>query len=377
MKNSDSSSKDIGPESVKQAGKVLQDIVAQLSGQPIFLFGIAAMLLAIVGLIALAIAPNMPSQLTWFPYALLAFGLVLIVLAWLKVPKEPKPEKDDTTKPQLVTLVVPTAGKLGLLVDLSHQQDKWKSNSIFDLSPGRSNLISLVIPPSDNSVWDIQEIKTRSHFQIGDLVNWRGLIFGMPYHELINYEVLNAIGDWVIQGGRLVLLGYELGERHHRTNLNSLSDRFFGLRFNSDIVAPENWRSSHAKPYGREITFQDVNSKKHPVLKGVQSLCMRNVCTLTVEPGSLIVLPIGKNGVSREVSPNYTDGWTSSGVQQFEIATDADWLPVIAEAPPGLCGKGKVIAIGTWDFFGTDECFKNSDNYAFVKNLLEWSVERN
>jgi len=339
---------------------------------------LAYSLLAVIAIIVLVIlGAVIPIELVVLLGVVLLAGLAAFVFIDWDNRRQTKLQIIDS--PPSVTsdeLRIPASGKLGILVDLSHQQDKWTSKSIFDLPSGRSNLISLVVPPSSDLPWDVQEINDTSKFQVNDLGNWRGLIFGMPYHQLIDQEILQAIREWVIQGGRLVLLGYELGERHHRTNLNLLSDRFFGLRFNSDIVAPENWRSSRAKPYGEEIVFHDVNSKKHPILKGVKSLCMRNICTLTVEPGSLVVLTVGNNRVSREMSPNYTNGWTSSGVQQFEVMTDADWLPVIAEAPRGLCGKGKVIAIGTWDFYGTDECFRNSDNDTFVKNLLEWSVDR-
>jgi hypothetical protein len=83
-----SSPKEIWTESIKQVGEVLKAIIAQLSGQPIFLFGIAAMSLAIIGLVATALVPNIASQLTWFPYALLLFGLVLIALAYSRVSKQ-------------------------------------------------------------------------------------------------------------------------------------------------------------------------------------------------------------------------------------------------------------------------------------------------
>jgi class 3 adenylate cyclase len=291
--------------------------------------------------------------------------------------RQPASKDDKADSPVVPSKFgIPKPGKLGILIDRSHQQHKWKQdaiNSIFDLPLGKSNLISLVIPPSENVPWDIREIKDISHFQVGDLGNWRSLIFGLPYHQLISHEVCSAIAEWVIQGGRLILLGYECGERHHRTNLNILSDRFFGVRFNSDIVAPESWQSSDRKAYGEEIIFNDI--PEHQIFAGVRTLCMRNLCTFTVEPGSSIILSVGKNKVTREASPKYTDGWTSAGTQHFEAIAGTNWFPIIAEAAQGLCGKGKVIAIGTWDFFGVDQCFKNNDNYTFARNLLRWSVE--
>ncbi len=181
---------------------------------------------------------------------------------------------------------------------------------------------------------------------------------------------MDTIAKWVRDGNRLLILGYELGERHHHTNVNRLAEEF-GLRFNSDIVAPRG-HDPAGKPYGKEVDFRIADSKDHPVLEGVDRLCMKNVCTLTVEPGSSTLVRIGGNGVSRESSPNYTDGWTSSGSPRFELLKFPEWFPVMAEAPIGLTGKGRVIAIGTWDFFGSDNYYKSHDNYLFAHNLMKW-----
>jgi hypothetical protein len=50
----------------------------------------------------------------------------------------------------------------------------------------------------------------------------------------------------------------------------------------------------------------------------------------------------------------------------------AGWLPVAAEAPRGLCGKGEVQAIGTWDLIGRDEPFDRRDNLVLLGRLFEW-----
>lgn len=334
-------------------------------------------------LVVVLLKAVIPIELVWLVGTLLVTGLIAFVLIDINARRYPMPTKPEPSPPEMRRaavssgLGVPESGKLGILVDLSHQQDKWKTRSLFELPLKESSLTSLIILPSENLPWHMQGIQEKANFQEGNLSNWRGLVFGIPYHEVISQNVLNAIVNWVWRGGHLILLGYELGERHHRTNLNLLSDRFFGLRFNSDIVAPENWRSPRAKPYGKEIEFDDIDSRKHrAIMKGVQKLCMRNTCTITAEPGAITILPVGKNKVSKETNPNYIDGWTSSGSQDFEIVSEAHWLPVIVEAPQGLCGKGRVIAVGTWDFFGIDECFSSADNYKFVRNLLEWSVDR-
>lgn len=63
---------------IKETGKTIREIIPLLKDQPAFLFGIAVMLLAILALIATLLFSGFP-QLGWFPYALLIFGVVLIV----------------------------------------------------------------------------------------------------------------------------------------------------------------------------------------------------------------------------------------------------------------------------------------------------------
>lgn len=78
----------LGQEGLKQIGQSLQSIIAKLGTHPIFLFGIAAMLLAIVGFLSSAFLPDDTSGLKWwFPYALLAFGIAAIIIATYQTTK--------------------------------------------------------------------------------------------------------------------------------------------------------------------------------------------------------------------------------------------------------------------------------------------------
>ena len=90
-----------GKEVAKQIGQTLRDIIAQLKEHPISLFGIAVMLLAIVALVVLAIVPDIP-QLKWFPYALLVFGLFMVLVPYFLTPKQ------DITKE---SEIISTSGK--------------------------------------------------------------------------------------------------------------------------------------------------------------------------------------------------------------------------------------------------------------------------
>lgn len=70
-------------ELTKEFGLTLRSIVSRLAGHPLFLFGIAAMLIGTFSVIAVSFVPSFP-QLGFFPYALLIFGIMLIAFAYLK-----------------------------------------------------------------------------------------------------------------------------------------------------------------------------------------------------------------------------------------------------------------------------------------------------
>ncbi len=67
-------------ETIRETNQTLREIITRLAGQPIFLFGIASMLLALVALIVTSSISSVP-QLGFFPYALLVFGLLLTIFA--------------------------------------------------------------------------------------------------------------------------------------------------------------------------------------------------------------------------------------------------------------------------------------------------------
>jgi hypothetical protein len=273
----------------------------------------------------------------------------------------------------VATLGTPASGKPGILIDLSHNQSEWnrRSNSIF--TAARGQLAQILRPPPQESPWDLREIGDRRQLNVEELKAWSGLLMGIPFHERIEDLTRYEIAKWVRQGGRLVLLGFELGERHHKTNLNELAGEF-GLRFNSDIAVPSDWQQTW-RPYDRPIDFMQVQSD-HRVMNGVSQLRLYNLCTLTVEPGADILLTLGPNGVGwlQKEGVIYTSqGWLEDPRHVVDIHADASWVPVIAEAPKGLTDQGSVLAIGTWELSERGYDFPSGfDNLRFVTNLLDW-----
>jgi hypothetical protein len=292
-------------------------------------------------------------------------------------PQPGKPEKPteaqpaaprETSKP----LGFPAQNRAGILVDLSHGQNKWQAGSVYDLAG--DTLIRMIVPAPEEIPWHIQTVQDSLQLCSSDLARWRGMLLGIPYHQQIDPIVRDAVADWVRAGGRLALLGFELSDRHHKTNLNALAGEF-GLRFNTDIVAPKGWKPANAKPYGAPVEFEDVNTGRHPLLEGIEYLRFQNLCTLTIDPGAQVLLTVGDHGIGwlKPETAKYVDGALESGRQEYEVIDEASWVPLIAEAPAGLTGAGKVLAIGTWDLLGSGYALtEDTDNLRFLRNLLAW-----
>jgi hypothetical protein len=62
---------------------------------------------------------------------------------------------------------------------------------------------------------------------------------------------------------------------------------------------------------------------------------------------------------------------TTPGGASFNKNDQAGWLPIAVEAPKGLCGKGNVQMIGTWDLAGRRKAF-GGDNIILISRLLDW-----
>lgn len=260
-------------------------------------------------------------------------------------------------------------------VVLSHRQDQWEKNrnSVFTL-PG-----SLPVDLRDN--WKIKSIDDERTFTSNELFQYGGLILAMPWHAKIQQETINALVEWVYSGGRLLLLGFELGDRHHDSNLAELSHRFGIDPASGDIVGPRVYQTgaiqgklSMPKPYGELLTFEPDLSPEHPFNAGLPEIRLRNVQTVRVDPGGMEWIHVGQNCTyrPRPDSVQYNDGiMATPGINMVEQNEFSSWLPIAVEAPQGLCGKGGVNMIGTWDLIGDGKTFDGPNKDLLIR-LLDW-----
>jgi len=253
--------------------------------------------------------------------------------------------------------------------------------------PEKSEMIRRTAKPLESKEdrsrsWHFHEIDRLEELDDDNIAYWRGIFLAIPYHQYFNQRLIERIVNWVRDGGHLVVTGYELGERHHETNLNQLIYHF-GLSLNGDvIVRGDSTSDKGSKDYGKVLHYDDFVDPHHPILREVTHICARNACSLNLEPGSLPLVRVAPNRI-REMKPEEAIFKPSekdkmyvlaSPNQVFGEAYQDPYRALLAIAPKGLTGKGRVLSIGTWDFRPNGPEHK-CDNDVFIKNIWNWMID--
>jgi hypothetical protein len=279
----------------------------------------------------------------------------------------PQFDADDMVR-QLSPHVRERTSQIG--VSIAHHQDRWP------LDPNKPNLFAPCSARLDQR-WSFRVLRDENRFiATEDMAELSGLILGSPFRRAMSAHYMTEIVEWVQDGGRLLLLGYELGDRHHNANLGALAQRF-GLHPMPDIVGPSQVASGQQaeKPFGKQIALDPAAADPHELTHGISELRWTNLQTVMVEPEAIAWLRVGGNAIYRTAHGTVIyekDGtFGSPGGRSFEVISGAAWVPVAAQAPSGLCGRGAVHFIGTWDLLpGKDE--PADERTTLVERLLDW-----
>ncbi|MBY5883992.1 toll/interleukin-1 receptor domain-containing protein [Rhizobium leguminosarum] len=285
----------------------------------------------------------------------------------------PEPEFDaDDMVQQLSPRALVRSGRIG--VSLAHQQDRW---------PFDPTKLTLFAPREAGFAerWKFRELRGEDRLVAAEMAELSGLVVGSPFRAAMSTQCVTEIVEWVHGGGRLLLLGYELGDRHHNANLGTLAQRF-GFHPMPDIVGPSwlNAGERTEKPYGRVVTLEAAAADPHELTRDITELRLANLQTVMVDPEATAWLKVGRNAIyrtaPRTVIYEREGTFGSPGGRSFEAITGASWIPVAAEAPSGLCGRGAVHFIGTWDLLPplTEPADQRT---ILVERLLNWLSGKN
>ncbi len=249
---------------------------------------------------------------------------------------------------------------------LAHRQAEWAmiGPSLFKAPDA--------LPPAWRNRWTLQRLISEDKVASADLGALAGMLVGSPWRSAMSAECITELVDWVRAGGRMLMLGFELGDRHHGANLGELARRF-GIHPMIDIVGPRDYGTG--KPYNVWIDFETDAGHPHPLTHGLERIRLRNVQTVMVEPGGHEWLRVGEHGVFRPAGAHvyYREGQlTQPGGAQFEVNRDASWIPVGVDAPIGLTHEGAVRFLGTWDLLRAPAGPPEHGTSAFLERLLNW-----
>jgi hypothetical protein len=278
--------------------------------------------------------------------------------------------KAEAMKADLVPAPPPRTDAIGIV--LAHGQDGWDDGaptSVFALPDS--------LPAGVGNRWTFRRIQRAADLFSDELHELRGIVVGAPWRSHMSAREVDALVGWVNEGGRLLMLGFELGDRHHDGNLNDLASRF-GIHFATDIIGPPG--ESKSKPYGDEVVFRVMEGDPHTLTAGLDAVSFTNVQTVRVDPGGAELLRVGDNAVcvpARETVRYRNGTLTQAGSREVTRKPSAGWVPVVVAAPPGMAGTGAVIGIGTWQLLGDDGRFVRSpDTLSFYERLLDWLAGR-
>ncbi len=228
-------------------------------------------------------------------------------------------------------------------------------------------------------LWSFHEVLTLRDLDDDGISLWKGIFLAIPYSQIFDDKLIARLVRWVREGGHLVATGFELGERHNRTNINQLTYHF-GISFNSDVVVGSKFSGELGdKGYDASVVYDNIAVKNHPLFQDVRKIALKNACSLHLEPGAQPLLLAFPNQILElEFEPGKPIYSRQGNFHVLAPATQRFRKPyadpkrsIAALAPAELTEKGKVLIIGTWDF--RSDGLEN-DNDRFLGNLWRWLV---
>jgi TIR domain-containing protein len=246
-----------------------------------------------------------------------------------------------------------------VLIDFSHGQDRWhgfyrKGYYIFgdiDFQPvDRGTIIG-------SKLFDDANV----------------LLLSIPNGTELHTSEINFLDDWVSLKGRgLFLMGFYLGDVHHRTNLNTLANRFH-FSFGQNLLMPKGATSDrqcnhqafrvNEEEHALAVKVR-VGKHQHPIVNSIRQLGFLSACSLeniTFEPSLIIQTPVVS--VMQPLARKNDDGYIVKILGWRESTRMR--LPIFAAWKHG---RGRVAACGTWKIC----CESYGDNHHFVQHVIEW-----
>lgn len=274
------------------------------------------------------------------------------------------------------------------------KKHKTRKNAVlFDNTHGQEKWVTFNPPPTIGGGYKRIEGITRQHYTVevleaGEAISLEKLrehvafilTIGPDKSCFLKKEELDAIREYVRQGGGVLILSTYTGDWHHEANLNQLAEGY-GMTFNNDVVMPKDAtpddariQLSKGKPSSEyAVLAQPVedggikDTIRTELLKDVRQIVTLSSCSLNITNAATAVLCSESESTVFEPEP------TGRGVQILSYQERGkDSVALV-----GASKVGKVVTVGSWKTFLDDFVNEpNYDNARLYENILYWLTAR-
>lgn len=193
------------------------------------------------------------------------------------------------------------------------------------------------------------------------LSKFDAFIVGNPYGRYFELEEIEALEDYVKQGGGLLLISDDGGDYENETNLCELSEKF-GFKFNPDKLSD----SVHYLKQQDKILIK--NFEPHYVTKEVEQFVHSSGCSLDIDESMEVDDRIDIHVLAKSGINAYATTFTGEGYEEV----DAPRRPILVAIN---YYDGRVIGLGNVSIFSSLSSFYGFnalDNNILIANILNW-----
>jgi len=229
------------------------------------------------------------------------------------------------------------------------------NNKLIIESPSYNDFISFLF----SSSYKIGQIK--QGITLDKLKQYDLLIIGNPYQSYFEIEEINAIENYVKEGGSLLIVSDEEGDYGNEINLNDLTDKF-GFRFNTDIIHDS---VMFLKEQNKPII---TDFEPHYITKDVEQIVHSSGCSIDIDETFEGDKNIEINVLARTGLNAYSKFWNGSEYEE----EDTPKKPILVAIN---YYKGRVVGYGSSSLFSSLSSFYGYnalDNKILIANILNW-----
>ncbi|MFX0101359.1 MAG: hypothetical protein ACFFCS_17425, partial [Candidatus Hodarchaeota archaeon] len=204
------------------------------------------------------------------------------------------------------------------------------------------------------SGYRLGKIETNISWQ--KLAGYKVIVLGCPVDGTIDPKEIEAIEQFVEDGGGLLFVSDEGGDEASHSNMNEVASKY-GFKFQGNVLLD---KTNFADKY----TYLRINTfERHFVTRDVSEIVFASGCSIEVtDPKVTVLARAGSNALKKD----FVEG------KYNEETEDFGGVPILVAKKHG---KGKVIGMGNFSLLTSLSRIYGltaADNFNLVGNIFAW-----